>query len=490
MKLYTPIIGIVLTIFTHIHAQNIEDVYRYSRTYVSGSARFDAMGGSFGALGAESGCIGINPAGFGRMSVSSISFGVNGTSVNTKSNFMDNTSKFNTFVARVPNISGTFVKDVSAKSRGLLYIQLSAGLNRVANYNSSFNYSGQKFESLLDVFANQANGLDPSQLYNFLPYTSSLAYQAYAIDPDNNFNYYPRLNAGDMIHNRTVLKSGGINEWYFAFSGNYLGKLYFGASLSMSTLNYAQSVIHKETLTDTTGVSLRSFIYQYDFKTKGKGTSVKIGAIYAPADFIRLGIALHTPTFYDLTDDYTATMQAVHSYGLQNVDPSYIPNNRYKYRIWTPTKLVGSVGFIFRDFGCINVDMEYVNYAWGNLKSTKDQGYAAYDYKVENKEIKSGLVDALNIRVGTEWSIQNVFFIRGGYGFYPKGDTLDRSYSKKFDQTFSGGIGFRVNRLFIDLSMRYLMESSVYKAFVESTTYLNTNSMLFNVGIRYKFDYE
>lgn len=480
----------LLTTTTYTFSQNIEDVYRYSRTYVTGSARFDAMGGSFGALGAESGCIGINPAGFGRLSTSSLSFGISGTAVNTKSNFMDHNDSFNTFTVRVPNLAGSFVKDVSGNGNGLLYIQLSGGLNRVANFNNSLHYSGQKFESLLDVFANQATGVDSTMLYDYLPYTSSLAYQAYAIDPDNQYNYYPRLNSGDMIHNRSVLKSGGINEWYFAFSGNYIGRVYFGASISYNTLNYAQSTVHKETLTDTTGVRLRSFIYQYDFKTKGSGTSIKLGAIFVPVDFLRLGIALHTPTFYNLTDDYTATMQAVQSYGIQHVDPAFIPANRYKYRVWTPTKVVGSLGFVFQDNGCINVDLEYMNYAWGSLKSTKDQGYAAYDYKTENKEVKSELIDALNIRVGGEWSIYNVFFIRAGYGFYPKGYKVDRTYGKNYDQTFSGGFGFRVNRLFIDLSMRYLSESSIYKAFLESTTYLNTSSMLFNVGLRYKFDYE
>jgi hypothetical protein len=472
------------------HSQNIEDVYRYSRTYVSGSVRFDAMGGSFGAIGAESSCIAINPAGFGRMSVSSIALGINGTSVKTTSVFNDNSSALSSFKVRLPNLAGTYVKDVSAGGSGLLYIQLSAGINRVANFNNSIQYSGQQFESLLDVFANQANGVSPDQLYNYLPYTSSLAYQAYAIDPDQQYNYYPRLNSGDMIHNRTVKKSGGINEWYFAFSGNYIGRVYFGASISINTLNYSQNITHQESLTDTTGVSLRSFTYQYDLKTKGNGTALKLGAIFVPAEFLRLGIALHTPTFYDLTDDYSANMTAIHSYGEQQVDPAFIPANRYKYRLWTPTKAVGSIGFVFQQYGCINVDLEYVNYAWGNLRSTKDQGYAAYNYKAENTEVKANLVDALNIRVGGEWVIKDMFFIRAGYGFYPKGDVLDRTYSKKFDQTISGGFGLRFNRMFIDVSMRYLAESSIYKAFYESTTYVKTNSMLFNIGLRYKFDYE
>jgi hypothetical protein len=470
--------------------QNETDVYRLSNTYVQGSARFDAMGGSFGALGAESGCIGINPAGFGRASVSSFSFGIIGTSVKTTSRFNENTSSMDAFNLRIPNLAGTIVSDVSSSNSGLIYTQISFGMNRIANFNNSFNYSGQQFESLLDVFASGASGIDPNSLYDYQPYTASLAYQTYAIDPDANNNYYPRLNSGDMLHNRTVLNKGGINEFYFAISANYIDKIYFGASISYNTINFSESLVHKETLTDTTGVSLRSFVYQYDYSTKGGGTNLKLGAIFLPTDFLRLGIALHTPTFYQITDESTANMQALHNDGMRTVDPSFIPANKYKYRIWTPTKFVGSLGLVFGDNGCINVDLEYLNYGWGRLKTTNDEAYVDYDYAAENKVVKDQLVDALNIRVGGEWAINNTFFVRGGYGYYPKGDTLARTYGKSYNQTISGGLGFRINRVYIDLSVRYLMQSSVYKAFYESRTELDITNTTFNVGMQYKFDYK
>lgn len=491
---------IVASVFTgafFAFGQNEIDVYRYSNTYVQGSARFDAMGGSFGALGAESGCIGINPAGFGRASISSFSFGLNGTTTKTTSHFRGNgeptsfgTSSMEAFKMRVPNLAGTIVSDVSTGNSGLIYTQISFGINRVANFDNSFNYSGQQFESLLDVYAAGASGIAPADLYTYQPYTGSLAYQTYTIDPDVNNNYYPRLNSGDVIHNRTVLNRGGINEYYLAISANYLDKIYFGGSVSYNTLNFSESVIHRETLTDTTGVSLRSFVYQYDYKTKGGGTNVKLGAIFVPYDFLRLGVAVHTPTFYQLTDESTATMQALHNDGMKKVDPSYVPSDKFKYRLWTPTKLIGSLGLVFGDNGCINVDLEYLNYGWGRLKTTNDEAYVAYDYSAENKVIKSQMVDALNVRVGGEWAIKNTIFVRGGYGYYPKGDTLARTYGKNYNQTISGGLGFRVNRVFLDLSVRYLMQSGVYKAFYESRTDLNMVNTTFTISMQYKFDYE
>ena len=48
-----------------LHAQNEADVLRYGWIDPLHSARVTAMGGAFGALGADLSCMGINPAGLG-----------------------------------------------------------------------------------------------------------------------------------------------------------------------------------------------------------------------------------------------------------------------------------------------------------------------------------------------------------------------------------------------------------------------------------------
>ncbi|WP_430402044.1 hypothetical protein [Fluviicola sp.] len=65
-----------------------------------------------------------------------------------------------------------------------------------------------------------------------------------------------------------------------------------------------------------------------------------------------------------------------------------------------------------------------------------------------------------------------------------------KTYGKSYNQTISGGLGFRVGRVYLDLSVRYLMQSSVYKAFYESRADLNIVNTTFNVGMQYKFDYK
>ena len=52
--------------FTTSFAQNDADLFRFSKHYHGGSARFEAMGGAFGALGADISSAQVNPAGMGR----------------------------------------------------------------------------------------------------------------------------------------------------------------------------------------------------------------------------------------------------------------------------------------------------------------------------------------------------------------------------------------------------------------------------------------
>jgi len=44
-------------------AQNINDVLRYSQENLQGTARFQGMGGAFGALGGDLSALNVNPAG-------------------------------------------------------------------------------------------------------------------------------------------------------------------------------------------------------------------------------------------------------------------------------------------------------------------------------------------------------------------------------------------------------------------------------------------
>lgn len=487
------------TFFTF--AQTETDVYRYSNTPVMGSPRFDAMAGSFGALGAESGCVDINPSGFGKYSSSAFNFSVNSTIHTTESTFRGNVNSNSTLLndrnlelsnakARLSNLSGVIVTDVSGNTNGFLYTQIFFGVKRVANFNNSFSYEGEQFESLLDVFCNDAYGYYSDELYNELPATASLAYQTYAINPDNSgYNYYPDIAFGNMYHQRTVYQRGGMNEWYGGISTNYLDKLLFGISYSYNSVNYYENIIHKETLMDTTNASLRSFIYDFNTGSRGGGSTFRLGATLTPAEFFRFGAAIHTPTFLEITDTYNADMTTKHEDGNIYVNNYFAYNSTYKYRIWTPMKFIASTAFIFGSNGCVNIDLEYMNYGWARIFSTNDEAYAKFDYSSQNQYIKKELDGVLNLRIGGEFVIANILFLRAGYAMYPKGNQLISDFGSKNNQIISGGIGFRIDRVYLDFSVKQYNATSVYYAFQESRADIKISNTTFNFGIQYKLDY-
>ena len=95
------------------YAQNENDVLRYSTTDIFGSARFEAMAGSFGALGADFSAIQINPASMGRFTSSQAALGFNNTIVQTTGlyNGVSTQTQNNSF--KISNLGAVFTTDIS-----------------------------------------------------------------------------------------------------------------------------------------------------------------------------------------------------------------------------------------------------------------------------------------------------------------------------------------------------------------------------------------
>lgn len=480
-------VGMCIPLF--VDAQTELDLYRFSNTFNEGSARFESMGGSFGALGADLGCARINPAGFGRYSSSQFSFGFSNVFLGNRATFKGTETNSSDYKFRLSNMGFIGCEDISGKRNGFLYHQFGIGYTGIANFGNTVKYAGQQFESLLDGFCAQAAGIAPEDLsQSNYAFSTSLAYETYAIDFDNStFEYRPRLTSGDMRHSRTITAKGGMNELFFAYSTNYLNKLYLGANLGVQFIRYLENTVHHEELIDTTDVSLRSFDYIYNLKTNGNGTNLKIGAIYLPIDNVRFGLALHTPTFFTLTDNWGADMVAQHDDTTIAVPETFKPTGNYKYRMRTPGRIVGSFAYIFGTKGCVNIDIEYLDYRWANFRSTTDQTYEATDYRPQNQAADDRFKPVVNIRVGGELVVLNNLFIRGGYGYFPIGDKALIEKGNRFDQLIAGGAGIRLNNWTIDAGLRLLQQTKDYVAFEKSEAEIRTNQLYFVLNAQVKF---
>ena len=466
-------------------SQNENDLYRHSKTSYHGSARFEAMGGSFGALGADLSSYQINPAGYGRYSSSLFGASIFGGGSSTKSTFNSVLTKASSGQGGISNLGFVIANDVSENGNGFLFNQFGLGYNQIESFKNEIRYEGQQFSSLLDNFVSQIQGYYPEELNTYFPFSSDLAYQTHTIKYDAvNQEFYSQLNAGDVYHSREIFTKGGINEFYFNLSGNYLNKLYIGGNLSIRSYRYIEDYKHSETLVDTSGTDLRGFDYNYYLKTKGNGVNLRFGAIYLANESLRFGLALHSPTFSEMTDTWSAGMSSRFTNANYTVVDSLIPVGDYKYKVRTPARVVGSVAFVFGTKGCLNVDVEYLSYRHAHFKSTSDLKYEAYNYEYENDYAKSVFQDALNVRIGGEYVLFAGCFLRGGFAYYGNAFNSDLQIELEPDMIISGGIGFKTKKFTLDLTYRQRTNTTTYYAFSNSlTTIANSTGNVVISGI-------
>jgi hypothetical protein len=471
-----------------ILGQNETDLYRFSRTAYNGSARFEAMGGSFGALGADISSSQINPAGFGRFSTSQVGLSVYGGNNSSKSTFNETITKDNAGIGGLSNFAVVITEDVSEESRGILYKQFGFGMNRIDHFTNNIHYRGQQYSSLLDDFTGQANGVEPEYLNYYYPFSTFMAYETYALNYDSGSqSYYSLLNSGDVIHDRLIESKGGQTELFLSYSVNYLNKLYVGANVGFKHHKYSEFITHREELTDTSGTSMRAFEYSYDLTTKGWGANLKIGAIYLFSESFRVGLAVHTPTFSELTDVWSANMSTEFVDSISTLKPDLIPTGNYKYKIRNPFKLIGSVAYVFGTRGCMNIDAEFIDYRMAHFRSTTDEAYSPYNYKIENDYAKTVFKPAVNLRIGGEFILMSTIYVRGGVGYYGRAFKALNEVENSSDLFLSGGFGLKSKKYQMDIAYKHRVSSKNYYAFTNSTTLVNQNTNQVTLSLAFFF---
>jgi hypothetical protein len=472
----TALIAFCITPFLVV-SQNENDLYRHSKTLYHGTARFESMGGSFGALGADLSSYQVNPAGYGRYSSSQGGISFFGGSTNNSTTFNGVNSKSPSGHGGLSNLGLVFANDVSQNGKGFIFNQIGIGYNQIESFKNKITYEGQQFSSLIDDFVGQIQGYYPEELNIYFPFSSDLAYQTDIIEYNTiTSEFYSLLNSGDVYHQRTMESKGGVNEVYANFSANYLNKLYIGANLSIRSYRYIEDITHFEELTDTTGTNLRSFEYDYYLKTKGSGGIVRIGMIYLVNESIRFGLALHSPTFSEMTDTWSASMSSTFDTYTKNINDSLIPTGDYKYKVRTPGRIVGSLAFVFGTKGCINIDAEYLSYKHNRFKSTSDLKYEPYNYEYENNYAKQVFQDALNIRLGGEYVVFPGFFLRAGMSYYGNAFQSNQQIELKPELIISGGLGIKTKKLSVDISYRQRSNKTSYYAFSNSLSTIDRSS--------------
>lgn len=497
------------------YSQNDVDAIRYSRIGGGGSSRFMAMGGAFGAIGADPSCAAYNPAGLGLIRKGELSFSGGLRIANNESTIYNTSTALPDVKFTFNNFAFTYAWSPARDpdSRNVLAFTNT----QLQNFSNSVRMSGYtNSSSIATDMRNLANAHSGSTGLNY--FYEGLGFETLVLDTVNNGQYISLVDPKRSVRQtRDLVTSGRANDLNFSYAYSYKDKFYIGASLGFPRIEYTSTTTHTEvddkdsmriafapdtssyTSTYVDGLpSLNSYYmdvlgfnsleYTEYFKTQGTGFNFKIGGVARLNDAVRLGVYYHTPTVYNLSDTYYNAMSATFD---KNKSNPYTSRNPYKedgdgffeYKIITPSRFGVNSAFLIQKMAVIGLDYELVNYKKAQLSSDKLSDFAGV-----NSVIKTKYTYGHNIRLGAELNVKPVM-IRAGYAMQgsPFGDVFTGSFVR---HTASVGLGFRGSGpWYLDLVFARTFSKEEYLPFTTLPTQatINYNATTFAATIGLKF---
>ncbi len=489
-----------LSCSTLLFSQEPSDALRYSWTTQSGTARQQAIGGAMGALGGDVSATFTNPAGLGFYKTGDLVISPGMSFLTNKSTYYgtrvsDSKSNFN--LGTTGFVMGWGGGGNNRKVKGTAF---SIAVNKVANFNSNILYRGsQNQSSYSDKFLediHNSGDKDANNVASNYPFGPSLAFNTYWIDTvgggtSGNYQFQTRAPvATGLLQQNTINARGGVTELAFAGAGNLNDKLYYGITLGIPFLSYKRSAEFLEA--DATSNTDNKFDYaafSEELKTTGVGLNVKAGIIFKPVESLRLGLALHSPSFYSMEDKYTSSVTAnTESYhGLLTQKSTDLPGGTldFKYTFYTPYRIIASAAYVLREVadvtqqkGFLTMDVEYVNYKSASFHT--DPGNANNDDATKNylKQLNTAIGNAykgsVNVRLGGELKFTK-YMVRLGGAYY--GNPYKNINGEKGNWLqLTGGLGYRNKGIFVDLAYVHNIKNDINSPYrLQSGLYKNAD---------------
>lgn len=504
-----------------------EDAMRISWNKPSGTARNQALGGTNVALGGDLTSLFINPAGIGFYTGNEIAFTPAISFFENNSMYFNNATSVKTSSIRygTVGIAGNLAKPSDLDIR---CSKVVLGVNRLADFNSTLYYKGNNNKSsftdapaaLFDDYVVDRQGprITPSDiLYSGmndpdLNFITKLGLNSHLIslyqDPSTEQCYgFSRaadvldLDKSYLIQENNIKTTGGITEIStgLAIADDNTS---YGLSIGVPIFSYKRTREYSETDgSELTSNFFNSFKYSEFYTAEGVGVNVKAGLITNLTPLLRMGIAIHSPTFYKLTNTLSSSITA----DLENYDPnksvftaSTQGNNSLhpvEYSLNTPTRIMAGLTYFFnktadvkKQRGFISADIEYINLRWTNLTKITSDDEALYT--TFNNDVKRLYNNgSFNYRAGAELKF-SPFMLRGGFSYF--NNPYNSSNGLKASMmSYSGGLGYRNKGVFIDAAYVYSINKNVdfpYYTF-NKNYYAETTNNISNIIVTLGFKF-
>jgi hypothetical protein len=498
------ILYIAVLIFAgkQISAQVPEEALRLSWRPQMGTARNQSIGGAMGSLGGDATASLVNPAGLAFYKTSdiilspSLQFG-KGTR-NFRGTILNEANQNNFGLGTSGVVFGGF--GYKSKSSFALTATKVADFKQTIAYNGQNDYSSFA-EPLADEFASSGLTIDEALNSNDVSVPTKMAIYTYLVDTatiNGSKKVIARSESISLLNQEHLSEiSGGITEITGGIAHELNKKLMLGISLGIPIVKIDRHTYYRES--DASGNINNNFnymAYRENFTMKGIGVNLKAGFIYRPKEYIRLGLAVHTPDMMMLTETFNSGLAAdleklfAPRTGYDSVASSTITGNsneQTKYTTYTPGKIIISGSYVFREVenikkqkGFITADIEFTNYKWMHFTSNEEvtSESKAY-YKPFNDAIDAIYKTAVNFRVGGELKFK-IIMVRLGFAYYSN-PYKDKAL-KASKMNLSGGLGYRHKGMFLDLTYVHHINKDVNFPYRVNAPRSNTFANLKDTG--------
>jgi hypothetical protein len=467
--------------FSVAQSQEITDALRYSQDNLTGTARYRAMSGAFGALGGDLSSLNVNPAGSAVFSNNQVTFTLSNNDTKNNSNYFGTTTSENSNSFDLNQAGGVFVFKNQKPNSDWRKFSVALNYENTNNFsNSIFSAGTNPTNSVDSYFLAYANGVPLGTLensnYGSLNHGAQqayLGYNAFIIDPvsndPNNTQYVSNVPAGGNYYQENTITSEGYNgKLSFNAATSYNDRIYIGVNLNSHFTDFRKytSFYEDNSAPLTADYTVSKLRFDNELYTYGTGFSFQLGTIAKVTEEFRLGLAYESSTWYHLSDEFSQKLVAVSSSSTGNdtndvVDPR-ITNVYEPYKLQTPSKLTGSLAYVFGKTGLISLDYAIKDYSKTKFKPENDSYFNGINNSMTNLLDTSG-----ELRIGAEYKIEKLS-LRGGYRFeqspYKDKNTMG-------DLTgYSAGLGYNFGSSKVDISYAYAKRDSQQGFFSQGLT--------------------
>lgn len=291
-----------------------QDYTRLSERTIIGTARYVGMSGAMTAIGGDPSAVTDNPAGLGLYrraeAMVTMDIGID-KALQTGQEKSGKTIRFSLAQASAVFSLGDFSKD-----DGLIAYNFMISYKRHRTFSRDFFGYGKNGAALAPLLASADVEWDIA-----IPY--------HRTHDSNAFRLYER---------------GQANEFGLDWAMNYSNKLYFGLGLRIHSYSLTEDAVYEE-------VYGKDSLYNKSYVShSGVGVGLAAGFIYRPLSWLRLGVAIHTPSLGSLRTSTDGKLQTM----TDTLGISYAPSLSFRSTDFhLPVHLSTSAAFQIGAYGMI-----------------------------------------------------------------------------------------------------------------------------------------